>query len=420
MNGIKDMVVRTNGLQLPYGRDLLSDVLRGQMRDFITKIAFEEMAAALGAGPYQRLTARRGYRHGSQPRELTTSFGKTQFNMPRAKMFTPDGRKVEWESTMVPRYSRRCLEVDAALIGIYFGGVNTRKIKQALRPMLKRSPLSKSSISRLIVRVKEYFDAWRTRSLAAEAARYLYLDGICVHVRCGSSIDSLPVLAAVGVRPNGDKVLLALEMSGGESTEAWKGLVENLSARGLRAPRLAIIDGNPGLARALAETWPKTERQRCVVHKLRNLLSHAPKRLYEDIRTDFHAIVYADNIALARSAYDAFLRKWKRQCEGVARSLEEGGLELLTFFRYPKSQWKSLRTTNVIERINGEFRRRVKTQGSFPSEQSVLVVLFGLVASGMIRLRRIDGYEEIGQACEIAEPPQRVEAEMEARQLTAA
>ena len=420
MNRTKDIAVRTNALQLPYGRDLLSEVLRGQMRDFITKIAFEEMAAAIGAGAYERSSNRRGYRHGSEPRELTTSFGKTRFDMPRAKLFSASGRKVEWESTMIPRYARRCVEVDAALMGIYFGGVNTRKVKQALRPMLKKSPLSKSSISRLIVRVKEYFEAWRTRSLVGEAARYLYLDGICVRVRCGSHIDSLPVLAAVGVRPNGDKVLLALEMCGSESTAAWRGLIEDMSARGLRAPRLAIIDGNPGLAGALAETWPKTDRQRCTVHKLRNLLSHAPKRLYEEIRADFHAIVYADSLVLARSAYDAFLRKWRRQCEGVARSLEEGGPELLTFFRYPKSQWKSLRTTNVIERLNEEFRRRVKTQGSFPSEQSVLVVLFGLVASGMVRLRKIDGYEEMGQDPDIVEPTHRIEGQMEAHQLAAA
>jgi putative transposase len=321
---------------------------------------------------------------------------------------------------MIPRYARRCRSVDAALLGMYFGGVNTRKVRQALRPLLRNSPLSKSAISRLIVRLKEYFEAWQERSLVGEAVRYLYLDGICVRVRCGSRIDSLPVLAAVGVKPNGEKTLLALELCGGESTDAWKGLIEGLSVRGLRAPRLAIIDGNAGLARALAETWPKTDRQRCSVHKLRNLLAHAPKRLYEEIRADFHAIVYADSLVLARAAYDAFLRKWKRQCEGVARSLEEAGLELLTFYRYPKSQWKSLRTTNVIERINGEFRRRIKTQGSFPSEQSVLTLLFGLVASGMVRMRRIEGYEDMGQDPEPVEPMPKIEGRMEVHQLAAA
>jgi len=418
MHRTKAVAVRTNGLQLPQSRDMVAEQLRERVRGALYEIALEEMDAILGATPYERTVDRRGYRHGTEPRELTTSFGKTRFDMPRAKLIGKDGELVEWQSAIIPRYSRRCRSVDAALLGLYFGGVNTRKIKQALRPLLKDAPLSKSTISRLIVRLKEYFEAWRQRSLAGEDARYVYLDGINVRVRCGHKLESLPVLAAVGVRPNGEKVLLALEMYGGESTAAWKGLIENLSARGLRAPRLAIIDGNPGLTRALAETWPKTERQRCAVHKLRNLLAHAPKRLYEEIRTDFHAIVYAESIVLAKAAYDAFLRKWRRTCEGVARSLEEAGLELLTFYRYPKSQWKSLRTTNVIERINGEFRRRIKTQSSFPSEQSVLVMLYGLVASGMIRMRRIEGYEDMGQVVSPALLP-CADGRMEEHQLVA-
>ena len=137
-------------------------------------------------------------------------------------------------------------------------------------------------------------------------------------------------------------------------------------------------------------------------------------------REDFHAIVYAESYALARTAYDTFIRKWRRQCEGVAESLEEAGMELLAFYQYPQSQWKSLRTTNVIERINGEFRRRIKTQGSFPSEQSVMVMLFGLVASGMIRLRRIVGYEDMDQPCELLEPMSSEPMKMEVTELAAA
>jgi transposase-like protein len=308
--------------------------------------------------------------------------------------------------------------VDAALLGMYFGGVNTRKVKQAIRPLLRNSPLSKSAISRLIVRLKEYFENWRRRSLAGEDVRYLYLDGICVRVRCGGKTESLPVLVAIGVRADGEKVLLALELCGAESTSSWKGLIENMSARGLRAPRLAIIDGNPGLTQALMQTFPKTERQRCAVHKLRNLHDHAPKRHYDEIKNDFHTIVYAENYATGKAAYDAFLRKWKRSCEGVAQSLEEAGEELLSFYLYPKSQWKSLRTTNIIERINEEFRRRLKTQSSFPAEQSVLVLLFGLIASGMIRMRRIEGHADMSKV--LALSAIRNEEKSEVRQLIAA
>jgi transposase-like protein len=202
-------------------------------------------------------------------------------------------------------------------------------------------------------------------------------------------------LAVVGIKTDGEKVLLALDLRGGESEAAWKGLLEALVARGLRAPKLLITDGSPGLTSALELTWPGVARQRCAVHKLRNLLSHAPEAMHEDIRTDFHAIVYAETPEAAQAAYKAFLAKWKRTAEGVARSLEEGGEELLTFLRFPKSQWKAIRTTNVIERLNQEFRRRVKTQVSFPTETAVLLVLFGLVASGMVRMRKMDGYQDM-------------------------
>lgn len=397
MNRIKELAVRPAEMSLPYAGDCLSEAIRGRIRDLIDEIAEQELLAALGAKPSERVATRRGYRHGTKSRELTTSCGKTVFRQPRAKLFAGDGKLVEWESSMIPRYARRCRQVDAALLGLYFGGVNTRKVRQAIRPLLRDSPLSKSSISRLIVRLKEFFEAWRRRSLAEEDLAYVFLDGIYVRVRCGAKVGSLPVLAAVGVRPNGEKVLLALDVRGGEGEDAWRGFLEDLASRGLRAPRLAIIDGSAGLAKALDVIWPKVERQRCVVHKLRNLLSHAPERLHEDIRSDFHAIVYAEDAGSARSAYDAFLRKWRRLSEGVARSLEEAGTELLTFFRYPKSQWKSLRTTNALERLNEEFRRRVKTQSSFPSESSVLVLLFGMVASGMVRMRKIVGYEDMAQ-----------------------
>ena len=131
------------------------------------------------------------------------------------------------------------------------------------------------------------------------------------------------------------------------------------------------------------------------MHKLRNLERKAPKHALAEIRDDFHRIVYAANADTARTACAAFERTWNKRCPGVVTSLREGGDELLTFFRFPKTQWKTLRTTNTIERLHEEFRRRVKTQGSLPSEDAAVVLLFSLVASGQIRLRKIDGWRKI-------------------------
>jgi transposase-like protein len=210
----------------------------------------------------------------------------------------------------------------------------------------------------------------------------------------------VPVLVAMGVRDTGEKVLLALRLMGHESTAAWTTFVEDLAARGITDPALVIIDGNAGLRHAVGQTWPAAAVQRCVVHKLRNLEAHAPKRLVAEIRGDFQAITTADSLAAARRAYDRFLRVWRRRAESVARSLEEAGTELLTFYAFPRSQWRCLRTTNAIERLHEEFRRRVKTQAAHPHEQTVLRLLFGLYSSGQIILRKIDGWVDLPQVLE--------------------
>jgi transposase-like protein len=158
---------------------------------------------------------------------------------------------------------------------------------------------------------------------------------------------------------------------------------------------LAVIDGNKGLREAVKSTWPWIDVQRCTKHKLENLFTHAPKRLYEEIKADYHLIVYAENEIEARQAWKRFEKKWEKPCPTVVKSLNEAGDELLTFYRYPRSMWKSLRTTNVIERMNEEFRRRVKTQGSLPNSEAALKLLFGLFAFGQISMRRIVGWTDL-------------------------
>jgi putative transposase len=250
-------------------------------------------------------------------------------------------------------------------------------------------------VSRVIATLKSGLEAWRTRSLTDLDVIYVYLEGFARRVRSGGKVVRVPVLGVVGVLVDGGKQLLALELCAGESFAAWKGCLDDLVARGLQAPVLAIIDGNAGLRRAVGFVWPQAAVQWCCVHKLRNLERKAPKHALVEIRDDFHRIVYAANADTARTAYAAFERTWNKRCPGVVTSLREGGDELLTFFRFPKTQWKTLRTTNTIERLHEEFRRRVKTQGSLPTEDSALMLLFGLVATGQITLRKLDGYTQL-------------------------
>jgi putative transposase len=364
------------------------------VREAVERAVEEELEAALGAKLYARTEERRGYRNGSRTRTLTGPTGKFEMEVPRATMFTKDGRE-EWRSKVLPRYSRRIAEVNEAVTAAYLSGANTRRIRGALSPLLRGAPLSKSAVSRVIVTLKAAFDDWKKRQLDGLEVVYVYLDAIVLKVRSAKKVVSMPILVAVAVLANGEKQLLSLEACTSESKDAWKGFLDEMIGRGLKAPLLAIVDGGAGLLAALGATWNKVPVQRCTVHKLRNIARKAPKHAYDEIKIDYHRIVYAEDVKTARVEHQAFCRKWSKTCPAVVESLQEAGDELLTFFRFPPAQWKTIRTTNAIERLNGEFRRRVKTQCSLCTEDAAVVVLFSLVATGQIKLRKIDGWKRI-------------------------
>jgi putative transposase len=156
---------------------------------------------------------------------------------------------------------------------------------------------------------------------------------------------------------------------GGESKAAWRTLLDDLVKRGLKTPELAIVDGAPGLEKALAALWSDIPVQRCTVHKHRNLLAHAPDRLHDELSADYKDMIYVGTKQEIETKRKAFIRKWRLKCKAVADSLEEAGDKLFTFTRFPKSQWKSIRTSNAIERLHEEFKRRIKTQTVLPSRK---------------------------------------------------
>ena len=379
-----------------FGPDQLTEALRGRVREVILTLAEAELSEVLAVLPYERKGERRGYRNGKRERWVSTGLGATVIELPRARLGQGEQEK-EWQSRFIERYQRRARSVDSALLGCYLSGANGRRIRGALSPLLRGAPLSKSAISRIVGRLQSLFSQWRKRSLKGESVVFLYLDAIALRVRIANKVVSAPVLVAVGVKADGEKVVLDLELLGSESSECWGGFVEGLINRGLRQPCLVIIDGNKGLRAAVDQNWPGTQVQRCTVHKLRNLERHVPRHALEEVKSDYHRIIYAESLEQARKTYREFVLKWKKLAPKVVVSLEEAGEELLTFYSFPNSQWKSLRTTNAIERLNGEFRRRVKTQGSLPSAQAAELLLFGLIISGQIHMRRIDGWRDLKQ-----------------------
>lgn len=369
--------------------------LRGRIRGFIEELVEQELTAALGRQRHERGGAA-GHRHGHRERRLIGSFGPVEIAVPRARLAAGDGTTREWRSAVLPRHARMTRQVEALIAGAYLAGTNTRRVKRALAALF-RGAVGKDVVSRTWRKVKTDWEAWCRRDLTGEGVVRLVLDGTVVRVRLDRKATSISLLVVLGIRRDGQKVLLAARNMGGEGEAAWRAVLDDLVARGLRTPEFLIVDGAAGLEKALAALWPAVPAQRCTVHKHRNLLAHAPERLHEEVSADYTDMVYAATPQEVEARRRAFLRKWRLKCRAVADSLEEAGERLFAFTRLPPSQWKSARTTNAVERLHEEFKRRIKTQTVLPSAETAAMLFWALLASGQITMRKVDGWRSLGQ-----------------------
>ena len=384
--------------------DPLETGVRTRIRGFIEELLKAELDAALGRNRYERPGMRggdcpkgaAGSRHGHRERGLMGTFGATTIRVPRARLATPEGKTAEWRNATIPAYQRRTRRADALIAGAYLSGTNTRRVRRALAALFDGA-VGKDTVSRVWRKTKGDWDVWNARSLKDEPIIRLILDGTVVRVRLDKKATSISLLVALGVRRDGQKVLLAIKNMGGESEAAWRALLDNLVSRGMKTPELVVVDGGSGLDRALAALWPEAPVQRCTVHKHRNLLAHAPERLHEEISADYNDMIYAKTKQEIEARRKAFVRKWRLKCRAIADSLEEAGDRLFTFARFPESQWKSIRTTNAIERLHEEFKRRIKTQTVLPSAETAAMLFWALLASGQIVMRKVDGWPSLSE-----------------------
>lgn len=385
--------------------DPIEDGVRERVRGFIETMLEAELDGALSRPRYGRQQARQneeaaaplvGCRHGHRKRALTGTFGKTEIAVPRARIVGDGGKTSEWKSKSLPAYQRRTKVADALIAGAYLAGTNTRRVRRALAAVFAGA-VGKDVVSRTWRKVKGDWDAWNARWLVDEPIVRLILDGTIVRVRLDKKATSISLLVALGVRADGQKVLLAIKNMGGESEAAWRVLLDDLVKRGLKTPELVIVDGAPGLDKALAALWSNVAVQRCTVHKHRNLLAHAPERLHEEISNDYRDMIYAETSGEIQTRRNAFIRKWRLKCKAVADSLAEAGDKLFTFTRFPQSQWKSIRTTNAIERLHEEFKRRIKTQTVLPGAETAAMLFWALMASGQIIMRKVNGWQSLAE-----------------------
>jgi len=382
--------------------DPIETEVRARAREFIEELIRGELDAVLARPRYRRgqkaddegSAGVSGHRHGSRTRSLTGTFGPIEIAVPRARLSTPAGKTTEWKSQALRAYQRRTLAADALIASCYLAGTNTRRVRRALAALFGGA-VGKDTVSRTWRKVKSDWDAWNARSLADEPIVRLILDGTVVRVRLDRKATSISLLVVIGVRADGQKVLLAIKSMGCESTEAWRTVLDDLIRRGLRRPEFLIVDGAPGLDKAIAAVWDRVPVQRCTVHKHRNLLAHAPERLHEEITADYNDMIYAATCEEITARRKAFIRKWRLKHRAVADSLEEAGDRLFSFARLPPSQWRSVRTTNAIERLHEEFKRRIKTQTVLPSAETAAMLFWALLASGQINMRKVDGWQTL-------------------------
>ncbi len=402
---LRQSEIETTGRLFDNWFDPIEAGLRDRVREFLQAMLEAELDEVLARSRYARRAAPSsdgseeapsvtGHRHGHRSRSLLGTFGKVTVEVPRARLNTPDGKTTEWKSRTLRAYQRRTLAADALIAGCYLAGTNTRRVRRALGALFAGT-VGKDTVSRVWRKVKSDWDAWNARSLAEEPIVRLILDGTVVRVRLDRKATAISLLVVIAVRADGQKVLLAIKSMGGESTEAWRAVLDDLIQRGLRRPEFLIVDGAPGLEAAIAAVWDGVPVQRCTVHKHRNLLAHAPERLHEQITADYNDMIYAATREEIETRRKAFIRKWRLKHRAVADSLQEAGDRLFTFTRLPPSQWRSVRTTNAIERLHEEFKRRIKTQTVLPSADTAAMLFWALLASGQINMRKVDGWQTL-------------------------
>jgi putative transposase len=353
--------------------DPLEELARYGARVVLMSMLEAEVTDFLGARPYERSRERSGSRNGRRPRKVSCGVGALELDYPKVR---DTGQP--FRSRILEAWQRKSQTLLSTLPSLYTEGLSTRDFDRALSPLWKETSLSRSTVSRANSEIKQAFQEWRKRSLADEDIIFLFLDGHYEGVRFGVK-EKEAILVAHGVTRKGKRRLLGIYLGSRESTESWKMVIHDLNDRGLRRPLLVISDGNPGLIRAVKEVWPSVSRQRCVVHRMRNILARIPKKEQQRIRRELNRIFYAPSLEDAQEAARQFAAKWQNIYPNAVETLGRDLDDCLTFFRLPQRYWKRIRTSNSLERTFREVRRRTRVIGRFPTEMSALSLIWAVM-----------------------------------------
>jgi putative transposase len=343
-------------------RDVEARVREG-VKAVLEEVLQEEMNEHLNAG-YRELTpTRRGERNGHYTRNLVTPAGKIE------RLEVPRDREGEFVTQVFERYKRMTGDVEEAVLEMYLSGISTRKVA-AITDSLSKVRVGKDAVSRIASRLEEQQNEWRERTLKEKAYPYLYLDATYLKVRWGASVSSMALLACVGVDEEGFREVLAMEVAGSEKGAAYASLLRGLIDRGFKGVRLVISDDHEGIKAAVSGELPGVDWQRCVVHFERNVLSHVPSSSVAEVAEDLKAVFGVKREKTARALAEEFISLYKKSYPKAVSVFEAGVKDALTYLRYPGSHHARLRTTNMLERLFKEVKRRTRVVGVFPNERS--------------------------------------------------
>lgn len=346
----------------------------------------EEITAFLRRDYYERIEDANGYRSGSKPRTIKLSCGDVVIDMPQA-------RGNPFHSAILPPFQTRMKELEEVIPLLYMNGLSTRRVKRSLKKVLGKRGLSHTTVNIITHKVVEEFKGWKRRDLSHLKVLYLILDGIRIGVRAGTK-EKEAILVAHAFLWDGSKEVLNIELGSRESYNSWKGFLDNLRERGLRNPLLIVTDGCPGLLGAIEEVFPGVEVQRCTKHRMENVLEKVLKVDRDEVKDDLRKVFYASTYEHAKEALRIFERKWGNRYPSAVECLLNGIEACLTYYKFPYSHWKKIRTTNTLERAFREVRQRVRVIGRFKDEEKALATVWWLMKDTQERWKGIGMTEE--------------------------
>jgi putative transposase len=345
------------------------DFLRPLIREVLQQVMEAEMDEALGAEKGERTSNRVGYRSGYYGRTLVTRVGKLELRVPQ-------DRQGRFRTEIFERYQRSEKALVSALTEMYVQGVSTRKVK-AVTEELCGHEFSASTISRMNQSLDKELDEFAQRRLE-DAYPYLILDARYEKVREGGVIRSQAVMVAIGIDWEGRRCVLSVELANRESASSWKNFVLGLKQRGLNGVELVVSDDHAGLRAAIREVLPEAAWQRCYVHFLRNALDHLPRKADDECMTELRWIYDRRRIEEAHQDLAAWLKKWGKRYQKLCDWVEANIEETLTFYRLPRQHHKNMKSTNLLERLNEEIKRRTLVVRIFPNTASCLRLIRAL------------------------------------------